>query len=160
MSFISGPRVRSLALVVALIVTATPAHSQGWREFQAGALAVASRPAFGGLAIGLGLRDRGRTRLSLQVAGGAFDEGTAAGRIEAVWNFLLDPQRTTGVAIYGGGGAALSTLRGGRLRGSVLVLLGLENRPGSRSSRFVEIGVGGGARIAAGFRSRVRLPLR
>jgi hypothetical protein len=56
------------------------------------------------------------------------------------------------VGLYGAGGVAVA---GGAVdQGYMVVTLGLEARPGARSGWFVEAGVGGGARLAAGYRWR------
>jgi hypothetical protein len=54
--------------------------------------------------------------------------------------------------LYGAGGVAVV---GGPVEQGYLVLtLGLEDRPAARAGWFVEAGVGGGARLAAGYRWR------
>jgi hypothetical protein len=86
-------------------------------------------------------------------AGGS--EGGFAWRGVAAGHFLLSPGRRVGVAAYGGGGVAV--VGGPVERGYLLLTLGLESAPGSRSGWFAEAGVGGGVRLAAGWRWR-RLP--
>lgn len=155
MSSISGRNARGAALLAVLLVSApVAAEAQGWRELQLGALAVASRPVFGGLSGGLAWRDRGRTRLAISLSGGVLESGKVGARIEALWNFLLDPQRSAGSAIYGGGGFALAGSPGASTQAFIVLALGVESSPGSRRSTFVEAGVGGGARLAAGIRWR------
>jgi len=74
---------------------------------------------------------------------------------ELLVHFLLNPTRRTGAGVYGAGGVAVV---GGPVdQGYVVVTLGVESRPGAPSGWFVEAGVGGGARLAMGYRWR-RLP--
>jgi hypothetical protein len=54
--------------------------------------------------------------------------------------------------VYGAGGVALA--EGPVDQGYVVVTLGIEGRPGGRSGWFAEAGVGGGARLAVGYRWR------
>lgn len=99
--------------------------------------------------LGLGRRDR--------IAGfagiGWEDHGHGAGRVEATWQVVLQPDARR-VAAYLGAGVAH---RWGRDDQNVVVLLaGLEGRPGARTGWTAEIGVGGGLRVSAGVRWRVR----
>jgi hypothetical protein len=57
--------------------------------------------------------------------------------------------------VYGAGGVAVA---GGPVdQGYVVLTLGIEGRPGARSGWFAEAGVGGGVRLALGYRWR-RVP--
>lgn len=96
-----------------------------------------------------------RTRLGGVVAGGLAGERAAA-RGELAAHFLLNPHAAEGVGWYAGGGVA-GTL--GAAEGVWLVaVLGVEARPGGRRGWFVEGGVGGGVRVAAGWRWRSGAP--
>ncbi|MBA3893587.1 MAG: hypothetical protein H0X69_07810, partial [Gemmatimonadales bacterium] len=55
-----------------------------------------------------------------------------------------------GVYVAGGVGA----VGGPADRGYLVLALGIENRPGGPSGWFAEAGVGGGARLAGGYRWR------
>ncbi|HSB55661.1 MAG TPA: hypothetical protein VLD58_14975, partial [Gemmatimonadales bacterium] len=77
-----------------------------------------------------------------------------AGRGELLAQFLLSPGRTRGAGLYGLGGVAGQA--GRRDRGFLVLGLGLEGAPGGASGWFAEAGVGGGARVAAGWRWRWR----
>jgi hypothetical protein len=138
-------------------VPASPAAAQGWRETQAWGVAVASRPEFAGAGFGFAWRDAGRTRLSGAAALGVLEGGNLAGRVELAWHFLLDPgRRRAGLALYAGGGLALATREGGRPVARLQLALGAESAPALSRSWFVEAGVGGGVRLAAGLRWRAR----
>lgn len=130
--------------------------AQGWRETQVGGVVVASRPLFAGAGAGLAWRDRGRTRIGLSLAAGAQQGGGVAGRAEAVWHFLLDPGRASGNGVYGGGGLAVAVQADGAARPAILLVFGAENAPAGRRGTFIEVGVGGGARVALGMRWRKR----
>lgn len=112
------------------------------------------RPAVAGAGAGLAWRDRGRTRVGAAFVLGLGSGDALGGRAELVYHFLLDPARRRGSALYAGGGASVSAAGDGRLRPYLLVVIGAETAPGSRSSSFVEIGAGGGIRAAVGMRWR------
>lgn len=143
------------AAALALGVSAR-ARAQGWRETQLWTVVVASRPAVALAGVALAWREEGRTRIGGAVAAGAAADGGWAARAEATWHFLLDPGRLTGGGLYGGGGAALSVHSHARVRPWVQLVLGFESAPAGASGVFVEAGVGGGARVAAGVRLRKR----
>ncbi len=110
-----------------------------------------SDPVFAGGGLQGALRPGGRARLAL-----AMLPGTIAGRFafrgELTAQFLLNPDRPRGIGVYAGGGVA--GLTGARERAFVILGLGLETNPGGRSGWMVEAGVGGGARLAVGWRRR------
>jgi hypothetical protein len=137
----------------ALLLAASPLAAQQVREIGLQATATASDPALviGGLSAGL--RTSRRTRVSMAAGVGA-SGGDAAWRGELLAHFLLSPDRRRGAGFYGAGGLAVV---GGPVDEGYLVLaLGVEGRPGGQSGWFVEGGVGGGARVAAGYRWRTR----
>lgn len=116
-------------------------------------MVVASRPAqwlAGGSAW---WRVGGRTRVGGLAAGGVMG-GQLAGRVEASGHFLLDPRALRGFGMYAGGGAAL--VLGEGTEGRLQLVAGVEQRPGGTSGWVVEVGLGGGVRIAAGWRWRFR----
>jgi hypothetical protein len=139
---------------VFLLAAARPVAAQGWHETQVWGVALASRPAVYALGLGAAWRDAGRTRIGIALAGGATEHGTAAARAEATWHFLLDPGRARGLAVYGGGGLALTAVQDSTVRPFVEAVLGVETGPASRAGFFLEAGFGGGARLAMGFRWR------
>ncbi len=145
----------SAALAVAVLaLAARPARAQGWHERGLWAAAVFQQPAFYGAGLQLGWRDDGRTRIQFAAAAGAEDGAGAAGRVEAVWHFLLDPYRRQGTGVYGGGGLALAIDHDGTVRPALEVVLGAESAPWSPRSTFIEAGFGRGVRVALGMRWR------
>ncbi len=147
----------SAALAAAWLAVAAPqARAQGWHERGLWAAAVFQKPAFYGAGVQFGWRDEGRTRIQLAAAAGAEDGAGAAGRVEAVWHFLLDPWRQQGNGVYGGGGLALAVDHDGRVRPALEVVLGAENAPWSPRGTFLEAGFGRGVRVALGMRWRTR----
>ena len=130
------------------------ASAQAWHEFGLWGAAVFQKPAFYGGGLQYGWRDAGRTRIQLAAAAGTENGAGAAGRVEAVWHFLLDPSKRQGSAVYGGGGLSLAIDHDGTVRPGIQVVLGAETAPGSAHGTFIEVGFGRGARIAVGMRWR------
>ncbi len=145
-------RRSALALSV-LLAAAAPCRAQRQSELQVWGLAAASKPAFHGAGLGLGFRDEGRTRFAVAGALGSFQDGSLGGRADATLQFLLNPQKRSGAAIYGGGGLTLAAGRG-QATPYLLLVLGAAHAPGGPGGSFVEVGVGGGVRIAVGYRWR------
>jgi hypothetical protein len=149
------PAARAALLAAALGSGGAPVAAQQVTEFGVMGIATASDPALvvaGGYAA---IRTSGRTRISAGLGAGVGD-GRAAWRGELLAHFLLNPTRQWGVGVYGAGG--LAAVGGPVEQGFLVLTLGLEARPGARSGWFVEAGVGGGARLAAGLRWRRRPP--
>jgi hypothetical protein len=144
---------RSALILVPALATAVPSRAQSLTEAQLWGTAVASKPAFYGAGIGLGWRDPQRDRVALAIALGAFGDGRLGARADLSYQFLLDPSKRSGSAVYGGGGLSV-TVRRGRVVPYVLLVLGVEKGPGAGGGSFLEIGVGGGARVALGYRWR------
>lgn len=132
------------------------ASAQQQREWRAQALGTVSRApeTFIGAGVGLVLRGPTGTGVGVGAALGARD-GKLAGRGEAMLSFSLDPLRERGVAPYLAGGVAVVGDRVGT--GEYLIaVLGVSVGPGRKTGWFVEAGVGGGLRLAAGFAFRHR----
>lgn len=144
---------RSLPLLPLLLLFAPiPASAQRIREIQVHGLATFAATRFVGGGIGLGIRPPGRLGLLLGASAGAYDRETA-GRFEGLAVFRLNPYATSGVHAYGTAGVALLTRRSGS-DGYLVLIVGLESRPAGKSGWFLEAGVGGGVRVAAGVRIR------
>ncbi len=141
------------AAALALLL-GVPLGAQQVREVGLAAVLLASDPVVGVAGPYLGLRTSARTRLGLTGGAGVTD-GAFAWRGELAAHFLLAPGNRTGPGLYGGGGVAVSGARGA-VHGWVMLLLGLEARPGASSGWFVEAGLGGGPRVSAGWRWRHR----
>lgn len=138
--------------MTAVVVLSFPAAAaaQG-RELGTMAIGTLSTP---GLAVASGyaaLRTSGRTRLSANLGAGISDQ-ELAWRGEVLAHFLLSPgeQRKSGFYFAGGVAAVTGPVR----RGYLVLTLGVEGRPGGSSGWALEAGVGGGVRIAVGYRWR------
>jgi hypothetical protein len=138
-------------LAAALGVGGAPVAAQQVTEFGVMGIAVASDPTLVVAGAYGAIRSSQRTRISAGLGAGA-SAGRVAWRGELLAHFLLNPTRRWGVGVYGAGG--LAAVRGPVDQGYLVLTLGLEARPGGRSGWFVEAGVGGGARLAAGLRWR------
>ena len=135
----------------ALVVLAARVEAQQATELGVQAIATASDPALAAGGVYAGWRASRRVRLSGGAALGAAD-GRMAWRGELLAHFLLAPSARQGIGGYGAGGVAVV---GGPVDQGYLVLtLGLETRPGTSAGWFLEAGVGGGARLAMGWRRR------
>jgi hypothetical protein len=143
--------LRWLSAAAALAAAAPPARAQQVRELGIQAIGTLSDPA---LAVGgayAAWRPARRARISAALGVGG-SGGEAAWRGELLGHFLLAPTRREGSGVYLAGGVAAV---GGRVDQGYLVLaLGVESRPGGPSGWFAEAGVGGGARLSAGYRWR------
>jgi hypothetical protein len=97
------------------------------------------------------LRTTGRSRVSLSLALGASD-GELAVRGELLGHFLLSPEehRTPGFYLAGG----VAGVEGAVSRGYLVLTAGVEQAPRGGSGWALELGVGGGARVALGYRWR------
>jgi hypothetical protein len=140
--------------VAAVLVGPAAARAQAATELGVIASATASDPALVAAGAYAGLRTSLRTRVSAAALAGV-SEGEAAWRGELLVHFLLNPTRLSGAGAYGAAGVA--AVGGPVDQGYLVLTLGLEARPAARSGWFVEAGVGGGARLAVGYRWR-RVP--
>jgi len=146
------PSLSAKLLVLAGALTlAAPLAGQQGRELGLQAVATSSDPSLfvGGLYGGI--RTSTRTRLSA-LAGMGISSGDLAFRGEILGHFLLSPTRRRGAAIYLAGGVA--AVGGPVDRGYLVLAAGLEDRPAAGSGWAVEAGVGGGVRLALGYRWR------
>lgn len=116
------------------------------------AMAVASDPVLVSGGAGVTLPGPGFLRLRATAVAGRRGSETA-GRGEVLVELVLDPA-SQGWAPFGGAGVAADG-GGGTLDGRLVVVVGLEQRPGRGRGWRLEAGLGGGARAAVGY----RLPL-
>lgn len=147
----------SSALLAGAVVTAViPCRvaAQSAREVQVQALGTFAERRFLGAGLGGALRSAGRARVGLTLHAGDL-EGAFAGRGELVASYHLNPYRQHGVSPYAGGGVTVGVAEGDAFE-YVVLMIGVETTPGRRSGWFVEAGIGGGFRVAAGFRLRWR----
>jgi hypothetical protein len=143
---------RAAALLGAALAGAAPCRAQV-REVQVWGLAVASQPALYAAGFGFAWRDNQRSRIAPALALGALGNGRLGARADLAIHFLLDPYKRAGTAIYGGGGLTASAA-GSRVTPYALLVLGAERNPGGAGGSFIELGVGGGVRLAVGYRWR------
>jgi hypothetical protein len=100
------------------------------------------------------------TRISLGAEAGAemrSPETQFAGRVDLVARFLLDPLREMPWGISLGGG--LTVPYGGGIRGVqplMMAVIDVEGRRGGRFTPALQVGLGGGTRVALLFRSSPR----
>lgn len=130
------------------------AQSTTVRELGLETVVTAAEPAVYTAGLTASIRPSARTRVGLYAGGGVTD-GEGAGRAELVAHFLLTP-RSAHAGVYGGGGLA-GVFGSGFADGYLVLLVGVDGAPGGRGGWFVEAGIGGGARLAAGYRWR-KLP--
>lgn len=142
-----------LAAAAPLALKDSAAQGLTATEFGVGGLAVLARRDFVGGTIGVARRVGNQTRLGVAVAGGG-REGYQAMRLEATVQFLVTPAARGGAGLYGGAGLAWAGSDDAPGAGFLVALLGLEAVPGRRSGWYVEVGVAGGVRAAAGWRWR------
>ena len=115
------------------------------------AVGTLSDPALAVAGVYAGWRPTRRARLSVS-AGLGGSGGETAWRGELLGHFMLAPTRRTGAGAYLAGGVA--AVGGPADRGYLVLAVGIESRPGTPSGWFAEAGVGGGARLAVGYRRR------
>ncbi|NIM52117.1 MAG: hypothetical protein GTN62_13160 [Gemmatimonadales bacterium] len=143
-----------LLLVGALACLGGPLQAQAARELQVQGVVTATATRFIGGGVGFALRTAGRMRVGLMVSAGDM-EGAVAGRGEALLSYHLSPFKRRGVTPYVGGGVAVTATRDASEE-YLLLVLGVESRPGSSAGWFAEAGVAGGVRVSLGFRLRQR----
>ena len=139
--------------MVGLVVAGVgPLPAQTAGEFQVQAVGVARADPFVGGGVGFALRSPRRTRLGMGAAVGAV-EGAVAARGDLLLSYHLLPNRRRGVTPYAGGGLSV-LLVGGRADPYLMLVAGVEAAPGARRGWFLEGGIAGGVRVAAGWRFR------
>ncbi|HEV8511161.1 MAG TPA: hypothetical protein VGQ48_11995 [Gemmatimonadales bacterium] len=122
-------------------------------EMSVGGAAAMARRTFVGAELGLARRPSTDSRIALAVAGGSSAERAAA-RAQLTLQLLVNPSARSGMGLYAGVGTAFVARRESPGQGFLVVLLGLEGRPGRRQGWYVELGLAGGVRAAAGWRLR------
>jgi hypothetical protein len=130
---------------------AIPATAQQGSELGLQAIATASDPAAGVLGFYAAGRLANRTRVSGFLGLGAAGDGVAW-RGELLAHFLLNPEKRQGAGFYLAGGAAAA--KASETTGYLVLAIGVEERPAAASGWNLEAGVGGGARLALGYRWR------
>jgi hypothetical protein len=138
-------------LAATVILSAPPLAAQQAKEFGLQAIGTASDPALGIAGVYGAIRTSARTRVSA-AAGAGISRSEAAWRGELLIHLLVSPTARQGLGVYAAGGIA--AVAGPVERGYIVLTLGAEQHPGQRGGWFVEAGVGGGARLAVGYRWR------
>jgi len=134
-----------------VVLTAPPLAAQHAKELGLQAIGTASDPALGVAGVYGAIRTSVQTRISAS-AGLGISRSDAAWRGELLIHLLMSPTRRRGVGVYAAGGVA--AVGGPVEQGYIVLTLGAEQHPGQRTGWFVEAGIGGGARLAAGYRWR------
>ncbi|HEX5386885.1 MAG TPA: hypothetical protein VFW66_09315 [Gemmatimonadales bacterium] len=152
----TGAARAALLATVAVSVALRVAAAQGVRELGAQAVVTTADPVLAAAGLYAAVRPSLRTRIALTaVAGPTLSAGTGgdvAGRAELLGHFLLAPTVARHAGVYVGGG--LAGVVGPADRAVLVLVAGLEQRPGAPAGWALELGVGGGIRIAAGYRWR------
>ena len=148
-----GPRIRSALLGLALCAALGPRLSAQTVRSELGvqAYTLLGDAGRGGAGLYVARRAGPRGRVSL-FAGGGGGKGGVSGRGEALVHLLVAPGRLRGAAPYLAGGLGIDLAD--RSEARLVVLVGLEGGPGARRGWVLEGGVGGGWRVAAGWRWR------
>lgn len=133
------------------VSSATPAGAQQIREAGLQGVVTSSDPAVAVFGPYGALRALGRTRVSGFIGGGVSDQ-EFAWRAEALAHFLLSPDRRSGWGVYAASG--LAAVGGSDTHGYLVLTLGAESSPGRPSGWVAEAGIGGGIRVALGYRWR------
>jgi hypothetical protein len=129
------------------------ALAQEPRGFEAGlqGITTLAEPRLAGGGLTGAWRPGGRMRLVVGALPGVTGRRFAF-RGELGAHFLLNPTLVRGLGFYGMGGIAGVAAR--RSAGYLMLGVGAETSPAGRSGWMVELGVGGGGRIAVGWRRR------
>lgn len=149
----------SVLLLLGIGATPRTVQAQAGRGYEVGlqGLGVFQDPAWLGGTMYGAWRPGGGIRLGLTIGTGSVDS-RLSGRGELLVHFLLSPGKRRGVGLYGIGGIAGVT--GPNDQGYLILGLGLEQAPGAGSGWAIETGVGGGLRVAVGWRWRWLAPAR
>jgi hypothetical protein len=143
------------------LAAATPARAARARpgaptEWDAGLCGALARRDLWGAALGAGWQ-RGQTRFATTATGGAAG-GAAAVRLDATLQFVLLGSAPTGTTPYAGLGLAFVGAAGAAGAAYLTGVVGVERTAAGWRGWFVEVGLGGGVRAAAGLRWRPGAP--
>ena len=138
-------------LAAAAAVCAVPAAAQRVTELGLHAAVTTAAPVLATAGLYGAVRASQRLRIAATAAAGVA-RGRAAARGELAGHFLLSPTRRRGAGPYAGAGIA--GVLGAADDGYLMLLLGIEGHPGATAGWALELGLGGGIRLAAGYRWR------
>lgn len=144
-------RWRELLPLVVALTTPEVGIAQKIREIGVVAMATSSDPVLAVAGAYGGFRTAGRARISASLGLG-ISEGDLAWRGELLGHFLLSPEELRKPGFYFAGGVA--AVEGPVSRGYLVLTVGVEERPRAGSGWAVEAGLGGGVRLALGYRWR------
>ncbi|HEX4600073.1 MAG TPA: hypothetical protein VH116_01670 [Gemmatimonadales bacterium] len=122
-------------------------------EAAVGAAAVLAHRAFWGPELGVARRPGGQTRFAASAAAGNYEGGVGL-RLQLTAQLLLKPADRSGVGPYAGLGLAFVGAAAAHGAGYLTALLGVEAASGRRAGWYSELGLGGGVRLAVGWRWR------
>jgi len=146
-------------LALMLVITAPlGAQQQRWWQPEARADAILARANALHGAAGLSTPMGNYIRVAFVGGGGvtvASGESAASARLDVVGRFLIDPFRQSKWGPYGGAGVSWRAERGETGRAYVVMMLGVEGKPGPRFVPALELGLGGGTRIGLVLRRTV-----
>ncbi|HEX6644860.1 MAG TPA: hypothetical protein VF037_09280, partial [Gemmatimonadales bacterium] len=143
-------RLAGAGIAAGLLLPAAPASAQRAREFGIHGVFTGQDAELVAGGVHAGVRTTRRTRIAVTAAVGSAG-GEFVARGELLGHFLLSPA-SRGVGFYAGGGVA--GIAGAAEEGFLVLLTGIESAPGGASGWYLEGGLGGGVRIAAGWRWR------
>ncbi len=143
--------------LLALLAAQPLAAQRGWDVAGQATALVRDSTLLAG-ALGAGVRFPRGLRLSATAGPGWLTPDRLAGRGEVLLAYHLYPLRPSRPGWYVAGGIA-GEMASGDVRGLLVALLGVEARPWRGGGLFAELGVGGGLRLAAGYRA-IRLTRR
>lgn len=143
------PRTSVLLLGLASL---PPALAAQGREAGVSAFITTARATTAGLLAQVGLRPGGTAPRIVAALGVGVADGDGVGRAELVAHLLVPPSPAARVGFYLGGG--LAGVTGPDATGWLVALAGAETDPGGVSGFALEFGIGGGARLSAGWRRR------
>jgi len=143
-------RAAGIAALLLVSAAGSLAAQRGW-DVQGHALVLGRDSTLVGGGVGGGLRIQGGLRVAVTASAGWLAPDTWAGRGEVVAAYHLPSVRPRSPGLYIGGGVA-GEAWSGDVRGMILALIGIEQRPRAGGGWFGEIGVGGGVRFAVGYR--------
>jgi hypothetical protein len=139
-------------VALALSVDVACAQRGAATELSTAAVATIAARDFWGGNVGVARRVAGR-RVALDLAGGSV-AGAAAMRARLTAQFVLRPQARSGVSPYGALGLAWAGATDAHGTAYLAVVAGLEAAPARSRGWYIEVGVEGGVRVAAGLRWR------
>lgn len=146
--------MRIAVVMLAFAAATTPVFAQraATTELATGAVGTIASRDFWGAEVGVARRS-GSRRAMLTLAGGSV-AGAAAVRVRATAQFLVRPRARSGMNPYAGLGIAWAGEDDAHGAAFLAVVAGVEAAPAVPRGWYLEIGLEGGIRLAAGLRWR------